>query len=420
MRYAVVIEKAKNNYLLICYCVYIIFLSASCSDFFTSVKAQMVFIFFSIIMLFKKRPKWHEERIGILLFFSFMLILFLQYLNSGVFMLGSVKFFTMLLCLYYIIRFYNLLFLKMLIDTIYFMSLISIPFYVLQLLNTNFLRSILSIFNFSFAGQASAGGVYVFLFNVSPDGWGEWYRNSGFMWEPGAFGGMLVFAMAFYFLYNNYQVNKRIIFLFLYSLTTVSTAAVFALLLFLALIIIAKYRKKAYMIVIGLLILTVVSIRVYTLPFMGDKMTYYSETNLDYKYVYSTSNFSSGTSSIGRFSGFLIEFDELKKNPLIGHGWDSDYSDLGIGKDWSNPSGLSVLMGKFGVVGLLFIIIGLYYYALFRGTGSIYQNLILFIIILIPVFSNPFQINLVFWSFVMMGIVNASKKIFLNPLPTHK
>jgi hypothetical protein len=174
------------------------------------------------------------------------------------------------------------------------------------------------------------------------------------------------------------------------------------------------------MIVIGLLILTVVSIRVYTLPFMGDKMTYYSETNLDYKYVYSTSNFSSGTSSIGRFSGFLIEFDELKKNPLIGHGWDSDYSDLGIGKDWSNPSGLSVLMGKFGVVGLLFIIIGLYYYALFRGTGSIYQNLILFIIILIPVFSNPFQINLVFWSFVMMGIVNASKKIFLNPLPTHK
>ncbi len=406
-------RKDKTDLLLISYCVYIVLLSASCSDFFSSLKAQIVFIVFSVLILFKNNFRWPNDRTGIFLFISFGMIVFVHYLSSGVFMFGSIKFFSMLLCLYYVLRTYNLLFLKKLIDVIFSMTLITVPFYILQLININTLRSLVSLFNYSIQTQANAGGVYIFVFNISPDGWGDWYRNSGFMWEPGAFGGILIFAIVFYYLYYNYMLNWRIIFLFFYCMTTVSTAAIFALLLFLALVVVTVFQKKSYMLVLGFVIILLVSIKVYTLPFMGEKMEFYAESNMDFRYAYKSTDFSSGT-SIGRFSGFLIEFEKFKKNPIFGHGWDSNYREIGIGNEWTNPSGLAVLMGKFGIVGIAFILIGLYYYSLFRGTGYIYRNIIVFIMILVPLFSNPFQINLVFWSLVMMGIVNSKRKLFLR------
>jgi hypothetical protein len=398
----------KKDIVLNLYCLYIIFLSASCSNFFISVKAQVIFLVFSFFMLVRKQVKWIDNVTGRLLLCSFAGVVFLHFVISNVFMLGSIKFFAMLLSVFYVMSAYPLTFFRRLIDIIYLLTVITVPFYIFQLLNFDLLRSLLAPLNFSFTNQSNVGGVYIFLFNVSPVNWGELYRNSGFMWEPGAFGGMLVFTIVYYFISSNFQVGKRILFLMIYALTTVSTATIFALFFFITLILITKYRKSSYVLLGYFPILVLLGIEVYSLPFMGGKIAYYFETNLDYQIAYQFGNFDEGGTSIGRFSGFLIELERFKESPLIGHGWDSDYSKLGIGNEWSNPSGLSVLMGKFGLVGLLFVLIALYKLPFYSPISNIYQRIILILVILIPVFSNPFQINLVFWSFVMLGVVNMS------------
>ncbi|MES2678878.1 MAG: hypothetical protein V4635_03295 [Bacteroidota bacterium] len=402
-------NSGKKDYALTLYCLYIVLMCASCSDFFVSVKAQVVFLALSIFMLLRKKFNWINDKTGRILFFSFVAIVVLHFVTSGVFMWGSVKFFAILISVYFLVKGYGLFFFKRLIDVIYTLSLITVPFYILQLLDHDLLRGILSPVNFSFSNQGNIGGVYVFAFNLSPASWGELYRNSGFMWEPGAFGGMLIFAIVFYFITSNFQIGKRILFLMLYALTTVSTATIFALLFFIALILITKYRKKPYIMLAYLPLLGVACFQIYSLPFMGGKIAYYTETNLDYKLSYQVGSFDEGGTSIGRFSGFMIEYDRMKNSPLIGHGWDSDYSDLGIGNEWSNPSGLSVLMGKFGLIGLLFVFICLYNLTFFKQRRSFFQRTLLAVVILVPVFSNPFQINIVFWSFVMLGMINLVK-----------
>lgn len=400
--------KAIRNIPLIIYSLYIVFLCAQTSDFAKSLPAHVIFIVASIILLFKKSKTWYSDKFGFRFIITAALIVFIQYIRSDVFMLGSAKFIILIICIYYVLKQYKLVFFDTLVNTIYYLTIITIPFYLIQLVDPNALKPLLSPFSMSFKEQGDYGGLYVFFFNWNP--WGIGIRNCGFMWEPAAFGGMLLFTMVYMYLRNNFQINKKVLLLFLYAITTLSTSTFVGLFVLLTLMVVNINKKRIYRLVFYIPILVIVVIQVNKLPFMGDKLDYYFEHNTDYQAVYAL-DYRSHRQSIGRFAGFLIEIDKLKENPVFGSGWNRKYDSIGIGIDWVNPNGLAALIGKFGGIGIIFILAGLFWLNLSQSKLFLYQKILIIILILIPLFSNPFQTNLLFWSFVMYGIINRNNNL---------
>lgn len=391
----------QGRYALIVYSLYIVLLIAACSDFSKTLISQLGFIAFSVFLLSKKNKRWLNDKFGFLFILSGLLMILIQFAINGVFMLGSVKFIFILACIYFIIREYKSYFADSLMRVTYQLVLITIPFYLVQLVSPNLLKALLSPFSFSFAEQARSGGAYVFLFNLNP---AALSRNSGFMWEPGAFGGILIFLIIYEYIKNNKQLNKKIIFLSVYALTTVSTTTFLGLLVFIFLILFKRNRKKPTVLLVSLIVLSLLTIKLYTLPFMGEKIASYFNDSLDYSSV--DDNISGGYttgSSIGRFSGLLIVLERLPKSPIVGNGWDNDYSDLGLTNEWSNPNGLASILGKFGIVGVAFLISGLYSFVSYGRNNTFFEDAILVFILLFPVFSNPFESNIIMWVLAMTG-----------------
>lgn len=398
----------SKKVILTTYSLYIILLSAACSDFSKTLVSQLLFIAFSVFLLFKKNNKWHNDEFGFkFILFGFLIIL-IQYTITSIFMPGSVKYILTLVCIYFMVKEYKSYFTESLMQTIYRLVLITIPFYVLQISNLNLLKSILAPFNFSFAQQADIGGLYVLLFNFNPE---AVYRNSGFMWEPGAFGGILIFLIIYEYIKNNKILNKKILFLSLYALTTISTTTFLGLLMFTFLILIKKNKKKPIILLVSLPLFLLAAIEIYSLPFISGKLDFYFNNNLDYATIDENINEGYTTStSIGRFSGLLIVLEKLPESPLVGNGWDNDYSDLGLSNEWSNPNGLASILGKFGIAGILFLIYGLYSFVSYSKKNVFFEDGVIVLILLFPIFSNPFESNIIMWTLVMTGIYMQIRK----------
>jgi hypothetical protein len=398
----------RGNLLLLGYSMYILLLAASCSNFAKTLVSQFIFLAFSLILLIKKNKKWPIDNFGLKFFGASGLLILSQFFITNVFMFGSVKYMLMIISVYYIVKEYKGVFIETLMHAVYILSCISIPLFIVQLINVNFLKSILNPFNFSFAEQSSKGGVYVFLFNINPMGLS---RNSGFMWEPGAFGGILIFAIIYYYITGKKSLNRRIYVLSAIAITTVSTTTIMGLLLFVMLIILKNSGKKPLFQFFSFIVFILIAIQIYALPFMGQKINSYLKDNLDYTEFNENlvNGYTTGT-SIGRFSGLLIELKRFPQSPIVGNGWDSNYSDLGLSNEWSNPNALANILGRFGTVGIAFLLYGLYCFISYSRSTIFIENGILMLILLMPMFSNPFELNLIFWSVVMTGVVMSKMK----------
>ena len=291
------------------------------------------------------------------------------------------------------------------------MVFITIPFYVIHNLNDSFLKGLMSPFNMSMEVQRSQGGIYVFFYNINP--WlSDLYsdsviRNSGFMWEPGAFGAMLIFLILYRFLFvDKLRISKTTGLLFLYSLTTFSTTTFFALFACLMLLLVHRFRTNIFKLSVYFGIALMIAIPVYNQPFIKGKIDLYLETNLDYHAVYDHKKKRTTKDSIGRLAGMLIEIDRVKSRPIAGYGWDDDYSSIGIGNHWTNPNGLADLLGKFGLVGMMLVGFGLFgFFPRSLKLNKLERALVL-TVLLLPVFSNPLQLNPILWSIIMFGFVN--------------
>jgi len=180
-----------------------------------------------------------------------------------------------------------------------------------------------------------------------------------------------------------------------------------------------KYKKHSVKLVVSLGLALTVAVPVYNLPFMKGKIDEYLEKNIDYKSLYERRVQVGEKKSIGRFAGILIELDRLKYRPFIGYGWDEDYEMVGLGNLWSNPNGLAVLLGKFGVVGAIFL--GFCLMNLIPGdyNATKIESLLTAILIVLPLFSNPLQSNIIIWNLLIMGFLNGVNRSPKNA-PTPK
>nr|WP_294941482.1 hypothetical protein [uncultured Mucilaginibacter sp.] len=103
------------------------------------------------------------------------------------------------------------------------------------------------------------------------------FANSGFAWEPGAFGCFLVIGLVFHFFLNEFKFDKKAWLFIAAVITTFSTTACLALLvvIFLAL----RYRAKVKARVLLFIPLCVVVIMY--VPFLGGKIKYTYHQDMD-------------------------------------------------------------------------------------------------------------------------------------------
>ena len=405
------IHKDWTRWFLSLFSLYAVWLSAAIAEFARTPEAVLVLVVCTMVFLVKSKGlNWLKDKVGLWLVLLSLFIEGYHYISTGVFTIGSVKFFALIVTIYHVVNQYGRVATDILFGIIYKLTIITVPFFVFQMVDHGLLLNLLSLFDMSQHGSTANNGTYVFFFNLC-----SWQptRNSGFMWEAGAFGAMLIFLIVYRYVFvHGMKVKKDTIWLYLYSMTTLSTTTFFVLGLCLFFLLFQRYKKNILKFGLYTSMFLIVAIPVYNLSFMKGKIDKYMNDNVDYNRIYSNQQYAQThrSASIGRFAGFLIEFDRVKSRPVLGYGWDDDYSAVGIGNEWSNPSGLAILLGKFGFLGAGLVCFGLFNFLPIGNGSSRSERIMVGLILILPLFSNPFHYNVIVWIMIMMGWINFVRK----------
>lgn len=284
---------------------------------------------------------------------------------------------------------------------IYKLVLISLPIFVLNFLNPDFFNSLKPIFEpitSSDFYRKESQSMYWYAFFYTNNGREE-IRNSGFMWEPGAYSMILIIAIVYNWLKVKMIINKRIILYIIALFTTFSTAGYLAFSILLLAYTIKT--KKAYLIGIALLILIPINIYVNNLNFVVTKVDSYLEefdSNIAYE---------QGFSNRYEVNRFIYSFMTIKKatNYPFGYGVLEDEESFNSKIKIVGVNGLGDILLMWGWLGLLFVIYAVYKFCSSPANSAII-TLFLSLSILITFFSNPIESNPILFLVVFTPFIN--------------
>ena len=238
-------------------------------------------------------------------------------------------------------------------------------------------------------------------------------RNSGFVWEPGAFGCFLIIVLLFNFFRNKFTFDKNAIILIIAIITTMSTTNYFALglLLFLA----YRYRVPKMNFAV-LLIIPAFIILVMTVPFLGDKIAaiYVDDMN-DLNHLKTIRAYSHGDEiPLNRFASMVYLYDNLGANLILGlsNKYDQYINEKGFIVNISN--GIFDFLAKFGILGLVYLIYGYVKFCknfLEKNEFIIYSVLVLLLIGFgEPIMFLPLVLIFIFLPFMSIDFSKLSRK----------
>ena len=285
-------------------------------------------------------------------------------------------------------------FLQKLIKWIYLLTIVSFFFYIIDISVEGVFRYFPDFLNvFTREQQAESGGLYLFVYMKSA--WVE-IRNCGFMWEPGAFAGILIIAIAIRLSQNNFKLDKYVIIFIIGIITTYSTAGYIAMYFLIVAILLKRFKKNYLVLFFALIPLIVyVGIQVYKLDFVSDKIYMYLNT------MERLREHSSGRLVLHRVA-YSLEIFYNSLNWPFGNGV-SENIDLytryyGL---LSGSSSLAIILFKWGWIGLIMFIIFIYRFikSLNPSKGKL-TLLILTGSVLIIFYSNPLDTLAITFMFV--------------------
>jgi len=280
---------------------------------------------------------------------------------------------------------------------IYVLTYISLPIFLFNNLYPKFFNGLLSIFNpwtnqvfYSFGRETHYWSSILY---VNAVGGIYFLRNCGFMWEPGAFAMMIVWAIAYNWLHKGFRFDRRILIYATALATTQSTAGYLA---FFTLIIAFFSKKLSFR---NLFLLTFVGVAfftsVYKFEFMGSKIdTYIMQTEEDQLHY----NRLFKAVKVNRLHGFYYDVFRAIKFPF-GYGYNYRSNIISV-------NGLSAIMLMWGIPILIYMIYLMKKYLDLLKAGDVSNIAIYYLMFsfLIVFFSNPIASNI----FVYL--------IFLTPL----
>lgn len=362
----------------------------------------LVLIYLSILFIYKQKKIDNE----ILIFFELWICVnvLALLLNRGdeFSLLTLLSVTARMLFPYLMIKIVGPTFFKGLFKYWFFLCLLGFPFYLLELAAPDFVQSLAPRLNFMTQRlQTSLGGFYLFFYmhnyysatsyNVT-----NILRNSGFLWEPGAYSLVLIFMIVYNLLYNNYKVNWKTIFLIICLFTTFSTSGylAFFFIIFFYLFKNDKFYKNHKAILPVLVIVTLFAgITFYSsVDFMSNKINRYIEAGTN------TYMFESKEYNIFRTSRLGIAIMSIENSLQDPWGDGVVVSDYMIDK-YHNPQGpnsLAIILQQWGWIGLLVLFYCLYMFKV-RGERC---GLLLMIPLSFPLFSNPFTFMILIYAIV--------------------
>ena len=182
-------------------------------------------------------------------------------------------------------------------------------------------------------------------------------RNSGFVWEPGAFGCFLMIVLLFHFLRNRFTFDKIAILFIVAIITTMSTTNYLALvfLLFLA----YRYRVPKMNFAV-LLIIPVFIILVIAVPFLGDKIAaVYVDDMKDLNRLKEIAAYNRGDEiPLNRFASMVYLYDNIGINLIWGLSNKYDVYVNAKGYIVNISNGIFDFLAKFGILGMVYLVYG--------------------------------------------------------------
>jgi hypothetical protein len=181
------------------------------------------------------------------------------------------------------------------------------------------------------------------------------YRNSGFAWEPGAFGCFLIVTLILNLFLNKFKFDKRSVILIIAILTTLSTTNYLSLLV----LMFCVYRIKVPKLNVGAILIAVTSVvLIMYLPVLGDKInnTYKSDMS-DLNKLNKLAVLYRHTNAqipLNRFSSMAFLWDTFGIKLLWGI---SNKYDAVANKiyDINISNGVFDLFARFGVIGYIYL-----------------------------------------------------------------
>ncbi|PSL06611.1 O-antigen ligase family protein [Cecembia rubra] len=240
-------------------------------------------------------------------------------------------------------------------------------------------------------------------------------RNSGFAWEPGAFGCFLVFAIYFHLIQNNFKLDKRFLILSIALATTLSTTAFVSY----AVLCLFIYRQKGGSWNLGLVaLLTIITLAFIYLPFLGDKITQTYKEDLekleDFEAVKSDLQYyfeNGGEVKLNRFSSAVFTLRHLKEKLILGVGntygeIQSTVYEVPISK-FNLTNSIFDFMARFGLVGLLFLLfqVGRLAFIKFGSYEAAFYQIVIFLSLGFgePIFALPLGLIFIFIPYLSFG-----------------
>lgn len=309
-------------------------------------------------------------------------------------------------------------------NLLFILALISIVLFIIQILDIN-LYSVFEKFsdlvlNSDRRRPGVEGISHKYLIFYLVNGWAT-NRNSGFMWEPAAFGAVLAWAMIFNLFIYKFKINIKLIVLLIALLTTYSVGAYTYLLLLLVIYLLEnKFNIKYYFIIIsfiglGLYILTKTHLLDTQFEMMLNKVDNEPE-QIDE--VMKNENLYN---RVSRVVGFYTNWEYFKAFP-IGYGFiesKGQYNLLAM-----TPNGFMVIMVRWGILGsgLIFFLFRYGIVYLKRNYFNKIKLLPFFLMIvamILPFAGNPFDNQPFLFALLLFPLWSAGGNT-LNPIATLK
>jgi len=264
-----------------------------------------------------------------------------------------------------------------LIKVIFQLAIISLPLYCLQLVAGDALYAFGKSLNLPHSHYNGYVNMLIFTYVKV-----HHIRNSGFAWEPGAFGFFLNMGLLLQLVTNDFKFDKRSKWIILAIITTLSTTTYLAF----SLVILLYLRGRGVkFITLLIFIAPALCVLAGMVPFMLDKIvTTYNQDLDDMKNIQTLSDWyiqHGQTMPLNRFASILCLLQFFGDNLIWGVS--NIYNEaVPLLKHLNLSNGIFAFMAQFGGIGLIFL--------LFRGfkffknhTGSIELSIYSILIILI-------------------------------------
>ena len=308
------------------------------------------------------------------------------HLNKSTFIGYTIK-----ICIpYLMVKIVGCHFFNKLFKFAFFLVITSSIFYIIEVIFPTFVKSLIPYLNFLERWRMLAhGDFYIFFYNhleANQTYYGIFPRNSGFMWEPGAYALFLSLLIALHINKTDYKIDWKLCFLIIAMISTFSTSGYLTLFVFSILFIINNENlRRNYIFAILFLLIDIVLI-LYTFDsaeFLSEKINNYIVQGDSVGNQYFENESWKRVSRLG--------FAQISLDNSFIHPWGdginlSNYILINYG-NISSANSLASLLVQWGWFGFIYFL-----YSLAKlNPNNKKMGWLLLGTLPIPLFSNPFS-----------------------------